>query len=496
MRRDIGNEVVVAIVAVLVLAFALIFGVILSLSSSGSRGAVLAPTAVVEEPTHEMTHESVAAGQSTLEIDAGSTNTAIAQTLQVGTQIVQLLTASAQPEAATLTPENTMLPTEVPTTEATETPANTISPTITERPTQADSTPSAVPTEEATETATQEPATETPNIAQTLEGGTQIVQLLTASAEVFATPDYATTATAAASVVQASELTATRPLAQDFARTATSIAAGLGQTIQPLNTEIPTDTPEPTNTNTPRPTDTPEPTNTNTSRPTNTATSTNTMESPGQATAIALPTAIELPFDLPIPTVIIGAEVLCALPIGWTTYTVQSGDTLFSIALAVNSTVNDLRDANCLANIGTLPPGLPLYVPFPIEGELPEVQAIYPGATPVPGMVQMALDVGAEGCDTAGVVLTSPVIGQVIETVTTIYGTADDPQFSRFEISVRPDAVEDYNLYLYVDVPVRRGALGQINPAFFGGGIHWLRLQVFDGAGSITGSCSIPVIFR
>ncbi|MBE2181890.1 MAG: hypothetical protein IAE89_00565, partial [Anaerolineae bacterium] len=286
MRRDIGNEVVVAIVAVLVLAFALIFGVILSLSSSGSRGAVLAPTTVVEEPTHEVTLEGVTAGQSTPEIDAGSTNTAVAQTLQVGTQIVQLLTASAQPEAATLTPENTMPPTRVPTIEATETPANTIPPTITGRPTQVDSTPSAVPTDEDTETATREPATETPDIAQTLQSGTQIVQLLTASAEASTTPDYATTATAAAGAVLSLELTATRPLAQDFARTATSIAAGLGQTVQPVSTEIPTETntntprptntPEPTSTNTPRPTDTPEPTNTNTPRPTNTPEPTNT----------------------------------------------------------------------------------------------------------------------------------------------------------------------------------------------------------------------------
>jgi len=217
---------------------------------------------------------------------------------------------------------------------------------------------------------------------------------------------------------------------------------------------------------------------------------------PADATAIALPTAIELPFDLPIPTAITGAELLCALPVGWATYTVQDGDTLFAIAQAVGSTVNDLRDANCLANIGTLPAGLPLYVPVPIEGDVPEIPAVYPSVTPAPGTLQMALEAPSEGCDTAGVVLTSPVRGQVVETVTTIYGTADDPQFSRFEISVRPDSEEDYDLYLFAQVPVQRGALGQINPAFFGDGIHWLRLEVLDAGGNVTGSCAIPVIFR
>ncbi|HYO87149.1 MAG TPA: hypothetical protein VER79_00795, partial [Candidatus Limnocylindrales bacterium] len=45
MRRDYGNEVVVAVIAVALIAFALIFGVVLSLSNPEPAGTVLLPTA-------------------------------------------------------------------------------------------------------------------------------------------------------------------------------------------------------------------------------------------------------------------------------------------------------------------------------------------------------------------------------------------------------------------------------------------------------------------
>ncbi len=45
MRRDLGNELIVAVVAVAVMAFALTFGVIITLSNESTRaGAVLLPT--------------------------------------------------------------------------------------------------------------------------------------------------------------------------------------------------------------------------------------------------------------------------------------------------------------------------------------------------------------------------------------------------------------------------------------------------------------------
>jgi LysM repeat protein len=58
-----------------------------------------------------------------------------------------------------------------------------------------------------------------------------------------------------------------------------------------------------------------------------------------------------------------GSNANCPPPANWIPITVQEGDTLFGIALDVDTTTNDLLTANCLTNADQLTTGQILYVP-------------------------------------------------------------------------------------------------------------------------------------
>lgn len=53
----------------------------------------------------------------------------------------------------------------------------------------------------------------------------------------------------------------------------------------------------------------------------------------------------------------------CPLPSGWVTYDIQAGDTLYDLAAATDSTVDDLRASNCMSPGDPLPIGYNLYLP-------------------------------------------------------------------------------------------------------------------------------------
>lgn len=59
----------------------------------------------------------------------------------------------------------------------------------------------------------------------------------------------------------------------------------------------------------------------------------------------------------------------CPVPAGWVQYTVESGDSLGALADATGVTVQDIVNANCLADPDTLYTGQTLYLPrSPISG--------------------------------------------------------------------------------------------------------------------------------
>jgi hypothetical protein len=53
----------------------------------------------------------------------------------------------------------------------------------------------------------------------------------------------------------------------------------------------------------------------------------------------------------------------CPLPLGWLSYSIQSGDTLVSLATHYRISVAELQQANCLESEGVLP-GVSIYVPL------------------------------------------------------------------------------------------------------------------------------------
>lgn len=74
--------------------------------------------------------------------------------------------------------------------------------------------------------------------------------------------------------------------------------------------------------------------------------------------------------------------VTCGAPRYWVVYYVQRGDTLSDIARRTNSTVSQLKNANCL-NSNNIRTGQKLLVPF-LPAPKPEPTMILPSQTPTP----------------------------------------------------------------------------------------------------------------
>jgi murein DD-endopeptidase MepM/ murein hydrolase activator NlpD len=179
---------------------------------------------------------------------------------------------------------------------------------------------------------------------------------------------------------------------------------------------------------------------------------------------------------------------VCEPQIEWETYTVQPGNTLFAIALAVGSNISELREANCLTDVDNITAGDVLYVP-----RLPE-QPINGGlSTPLPDFETGA---GPVGCTNPGVVISSPLPGAGLVGVVTVSGTASIAEFDYYKIEVRPDYSPVYNFYGRYESPVVNGALATLNTELFDNGLHWVQLTVVDATGNYPVPCAIPVIFR
>jgi LysM repeat protein len=92
---------------------------------------------------------------------------------------------------------------------------------------------------------------------------------------------------------------------------------------------------------------------------------------------LTVDTIIFLP-PAPPPT----SPAACGAPRNWVVYYVQQGDTLFDIAQRVNSTVSQLKNANCLIS-NTIRTGQKLFVPY-LPAPKPGPTVILPTQTPPP----------------------------------------------------------------------------------------------------------------
>ncbi|MCA9915964.1 MAG: LysM peptidoglycan-binding domain-containing protein, partial [Anaerolineae bacterium] len=265
-------------------------------------------------------------------------------------------------------------------------------------------------------------------------------------------------------------------------------------TNRPTATRTPTATPS--HTSTPRPTSTNKPTSTST------ATSTTTPSRTPTATSTSRPSATSVEFDGILATPTLPASptaaavsaatrtpASCLLPRGWTTYRVQPGDTLFAISLATNSTVDELRYANCIDDVDNITSEDRIFVPR---------APLRPVSTFVPVPVDARPDLAAFGCADPRVQITSPGVAMRLSGSFTVMGTATREDFGYYKIEIRPDWAEIYNFYLDSYTPVQNGSLGVINSEIFGSGLHWIRLTVVDARAGIPAgaTCEIPVIFE
>ena len=178
----------------------------------------------------------------------------------------------------------------------------------------------------------------------------------------------------------------------------------------------------------------------------------------------------------------------CGRPGGWTTYTVQRGNTLFSIAQAVGSSVGELRLTNCIRNADRIHAGQVLFVPRAPNGP---VKTGVPQYTHLPSMPSL----GRVGCSQAQSTIRAPRPGQRLSGTFEIYGSATIENFQYYKIEVRPDFADVYNFYSRSETPVENGFLGHINAELFDDGVYWLRVVAVDETSNYAEPCVVPVIF-
>ncbi len=196
MQRDVGNEVIVAIIVVGVLAFALTFGIILSLSNSNADSAGTAQSNVATAAAADITETAaLATADETDQVTEEVEDTEIP------------LTATTRPAtaSATATETRTPVPTHTDTPTASPTPTLTLTLTRTTAPTltstlspTATKTPTPVPTDTRTPTSSPTPTltlTLTRTTAPTLTQTRTPAPISTSTSTVTPVPQATITAT-------------------------------------------------------------------------------------------------------------------------------------------------------------------------------------------------------------------------------------------------------------------------------------------------------------
>ncbi|MDX1995627.1 MAG: hypothetical protein SF029_24805 [bacterium] len=463
MRRDVANEIVVAIAVVAVLAFAVAFGILLSVSdgdddqTGDNTPDVVAqisptPSIVAVPPAVDVTPEATATAQEpiistipvvtptfgmtetlpaaeTLEIKPTETETSDPLDNERLTPTVTEGGSSTLGNQATATPRSTDIPTETPTDEPAATLTNTATtgPTNTAVPTQTNA-PTATPTDEPT-------ATERP------------------------------TATASPTL------------------TATNTA-----TEAPTRTAVPTLTPLPTATSTAteRPTATAQATSTsvNTATFTPTATTQASVTPQPMMTSDLLPTASSQAVT-PLPENTATTQADCPVPVRWRPYVIQPGNTLEVLAQASRTTVQDLQLGNCLAAEAQLLPGDLLYLPR-------SVPPLSPDGTPLPSGHEALTVIG---CSSPSVRIASPIPGQRVPQGFAVIGTATHPDFGYYELQLRAEDERGFILVARSTQPIFNNTLGTLNTDMARSGRAVLRLIVVDVNGIVTDTtvCVVPI---
>ncbi len=455
MQRDIGNEFIVAIIAVGILAFAVAFAIILSLSGGAGQGATATPqpTALVAQ---------VSTKTATLQAD-------IERTSEPGevpaATIVATLTISASSTPSVKITTTEPVQTSIPKTDVPATTTVVVKPTNTSGAT--------IQALVASETPLLASATPIPAASATIQP--------TATIQVSATPiSTATLWPTARNTAKPTNTPSNTPTLQQPSATATlkpsstplppsaTFTATTTPTIKPSATPTHTATPQPIPSATPRPTVTQTPTAQPSRTPLPTATATN------------IPTKTPIP-PSPTSSIVMAATVVgtiapCTIPDGWVSYTVRRGDTFLTIAQKAGTTIDILQTTNCVANINNIFVGQVLYVP---------------GQSTATTNTSYKLD----GCTDAGTQITNLTVGQLVSGIVSIEGKATVNNFAFYKLEIRPDSGKVYTLYNSYIKPVTQGVLGEVDTRIFSPGIYWLKLTVITQDNQATPYCAIPLLF-
>jgi len=522
-RRDAGSEVVVALIAVGTLALALIFGLVLTVSQTDRFAQTATPinglTAIIgqntpaETPTPLPPTTVTAAAPATLlpETALAVTLTHAAESV-IGTATALASTLAVQPADLTGTVE-AALKTAPPLAEAT-----TMMPATGSGPVATASLPPIAKTFAAVQATNVIRATFFTQTARakTAAAQTRVAQGSTATPSLLTATDSPPSETAPATVTATQTPTLTPTLT--FTATITpSRTPSLTATASPTATDTPTPTPTatltPSRTFTPTPTPTFTPSATHTATPTPTLTPSNTFTPSATFTPSLTPTStlfiptappdliltLNAPTFTPEPPATLPPSFLagCAPRRDWLPYTVQPGETLFSLAQRFGLTVSQLQSANCLADprslqAGTIlyvPPGV-VYIPPPAN---PQATLLPPVTGPLPG-------VNIRNCGTPGAQITNLVPGSTVRGLRAIGGSANIAAFKFYKVEVAfDDGAYNWVNLITSPVPVENGILAQIDASSFVPGIYWIQLTVVreeNGTSSYPAPCAIRVILE
>ncbi len=110
-----------------------------------------------------------------------------------------------------------------------------------------------------------------------------------------------------------------------------------------------------------------------------------------------------------------------------------------------------------------------------------------PKATPKPKIAPPV-------CPTAGVIISSPGVGQVLTGPTTVTGVANIPNFQFYKLEwSSAGAPDQWHWFAGGESPVANGALGSFDPATVPPGQYNIRLVVVDNTGNFPPPCVVQV---
>lgn len=241
-----------------------------------------------------------------------------------------------------------------------------------------------------------------------------------------------------------------------------------------------------------------------------------------EPTQIAEATVIVIPTTTRVPTTVVAsatptlaptatvqpsatmAVLACNPPNSWVFYRVQSGETLYQIGLRHNLTVNEMMDANCLTteridagDMLRVPPSSPRATSVPTR--IPTATAGGP-VLPTPRIGPTGTQSTTDGsCTNADSFIASPDVGDELNGVVAIRGTANIPNFAFYKLEIRREGAstaQDYVTFFTGRDAVINGALATLNTADYPDGDYWVRLVVVDGSGNYPERCAILYPFN